>query len=70
MKVLAISGSLRQNSWNRKLLRLASEVLKKHGAVVEDLTSRPYPFTTVIPRQWDCRILPGPYETLSRMPPP
>jgi chromate reductase len=43
MKVLAISGSLRQNSWNRKLLRLASKVLKKQGAEVEEFDLTPLP---------------------------
>jgi chromate reductase len=43
MKVLAICGSLRQNSWNRKLLTLAGEKLEKQGAGVEefDLTLLP-----------------------------
>jgi hypothetical protein len=43
MKVLTISGSLRQNSWNRKLLRLASEVLKRQGAEVEEFDLTPLP---------------------------
>jgi chromate reductase len=43
MKVLAICGSLRQDSWNRKLLRLASEALKKQGAEVEEFDLRPLP---------------------------
>jgi NAD(P)H-dependent FMN reductase len=34
MKVLAISGSLRQESWNRKLLKLAVEVLNQRGVEV------------------------------------
>ena len=36
MKVLAIVGSLRRDSWNRKLLRLAAEVLEKKGVRVEE----------------------------------
>jgi chromate reductase len=43
MKVLAVSGSLRQNSWNRKLLTLASEVLKKQGVEVEEFDLTPLP---------------------------
>ena len=43
MKVLAICGSLRQNSWNRKLLTLAGEVLKKQGAEVEEFDLAPPP---------------------------
>ncbi|HZA23695.1 MAG TPA: NADPH-dependent FMN reductase [Dehalococcoidia bacterium] len=43
MKVLTISGSLRQNSWNRKLLRLASVVLKRQGAEVEEFDLTPLP---------------------------
>lgn len=43
MKVLAICGSLRQNSWNRKLLTLAGEKLEKQGAGVEEFDLTPLP---------------------------
>ena len=43
MKVLAISGSLRKDSWNRKLLQLAVGVVEEMGAEVRefDLTLVP-----------------------------
>lgn len=43
MKVLAISGSLRRNSWNRKLLKLAVEVLIQRGAEVVEFDLTPLP---------------------------
>ena len=43
MKVLAISGSLRQASWNRKLLRLAINILRSKGVDVEEFDLTPVP---------------------------
>ena len=43
MKVLAIVGSLRRDSWNRKLLSLAVENLKQRGAEVEEFDLTPVP---------------------------
>lgn len=43
IKVLAISGSLRQESWNRKLLKLAIEVLTERGVEVEEFDLTPLP---------------------------
>jgi chromate reductase len=43
MKVLAICGSLRRNSWNRKLLALAVQALEKQGAEVEEFDLTPLP---------------------------
>lgn len=37
MKVLGISGSLRSESWNRKLLHRALDVVRGRGAMVEEL---------------------------------
>ena len=43
MKVLAIVGSLRRDSWNRKLLSLAVENLKQRGVEVEEFDLIPVP---------------------------
>ena len=43
MKVLAISGSLRKDSWNRKLLQLAVGVVEKLGAEVREFDLTPVP---------------------------
>ena len=43
MRVLAISGSLRRDSWNRKLLRLAIGVLERTGAEVDEFDLTPVP---------------------------
>ena len=43
MKVLAISGSLRRDSWNRKLLQLAVGVVEEMGAEVREFDLTPVP---------------------------
>ena len=36
MKIVSIVGSLRQNSWNHKLTRVATDILKSKGVEVEE----------------------------------
>ena len=43
MKILAFAGSLREGSWNKKLLRLAAEVLTNMGHEVEIYDLAPLP---------------------------
>lgn len=38
MKVIGITGSLRRNSWNRKLLRIALGILRSKGVEVEEVS--------------------------------
>lgn len=43
MKVLAIAGSLRRDSWNRKLLHLAMKVLEERMVEVQEIDLSPLP---------------------------
>lgn len=43
MKILAFAGSLREGSWNKKLLKLAAEVLTNMGHEVEIYDLAPLP---------------------------
>ena len=42
-RVLAVSGSLRRDSWNRKLLQLAIGTLERTGAEVDEFDLAPVP---------------------------
>ena len=43
MAVLGIAGSLRQNSWNRRLLKLALGIVQEMGKEVEEFDLLPLP---------------------------
>lgn len=43
MKVIAFAGSIREGSWNRKLLQLAVRAVEKAGAEVTVIDLRDYP---------------------------
>jgi chromate reductase, NAD(P)H dehydrogenase (quinone) len=43
MRIAALAGSLRKESYNRKLLALAVSILEKHGAEVDVIDLRDFP---------------------------
>ncbi len=43
MRVVGIAGSLRRNSWNRKLLRIALDILRSKGVEVEEVSLKDIP---------------------------
>ena len=50
LRILGLSGSLREGSFNKRLLALALSSAERHGAVVSeiDLSKRLYLFTMLI----------------------
>jgi NAD(P)H-dependent FMN reductase len=42
-KILAFAGSLRKDSWNKKLVKIAAEGAKKTGAEVTFIDLKDYP---------------------------